>query len=80
MKKLYHKGPEKKFKELKRDIIEIQSQQDNIKKVNIRKILCKKKNMEKAISGKSWTEKIIWKKEQIWRKSGSKKRKSQKDA
>ena len=35
----HHQGPGKKCKELKRDIIEIHSQEDSIKKGNIRKIL-----------------------------------------
>ena len=48
----YQQGPEKKCKMLKRDSIEIQSQEDSIKKGNIRKILNNKKNVKK-ISGKS---------------------------
>ena len=43
----YHQGPEKKCKKLKRDIIEIHSQEDSIKKGNIRKILNNKKNVKK---------------------------------
>ena len=42
-----HKGPEKKFKKLKRGIIEIQSQEDRIEKGDIRKILNNKRNMKK---------------------------------
>ena len=52
------KGQRKRYKELKRDIIEIQSQEESIekgnrkrkriyKKINIRKILDQKENMEK---------------------------------
>ena len=47
LKKRYHQGPEKKCKKLKRDIIEVQIQEDSIRKGNIRKILNKKKNMKK---------------------------------
>ena len=67
------KGLEKKCKSLKREI-ETQSQDDSIKRENIRKILNKKKNMkkrnirkilsqkknkEKINSGKPWTKKRI---------------------
>ena len=39
----------KKCKELKRDVIEIQSQEDSIEKGNTRKILNKKKNIKSNI-------------------------------
>ena len=46
LKNRYHQRPEKKCKELKRDITEIQSQKDSIEKGNIRKMY-NKKNMKK---------------------------------
>ena len=47
LKKRHYQGPEKKCKELKRDLVEVQSQEDSVGKGNIRKILNKKKNMKK---------------------------------
>ena len=48
----YQQGPERKCKNLKRDIIEIRSQVDSIEKGNIRKTLNNKKNMKKRNIGK----------------------------
>ena len=68
--------------ELKRDIIEIQSQEDSIGKGNTRKILNKKNNIKKEISRKSlenrnrkiMNENENMKKKQLYGKSPMKKR------